>query len=179
MVKRQTDTLNYIKEALINLLAEKDFEAITVSDLTKKAGINRGTFYLHFQDKYDMIESFKNEHLDTFFQLLDAPEISTNTRELLIQTLTFLADNFAFFAAISKSQSLNFKQTLKDFIYKVLLTIDNYQEIVSHQYGGIPFGYALEVYLASIESIISYWIANDGQQSPEELTDIILKTVSL
>lgn len=43
----------------------------------------------------------------------------------------------------------------------------------------IPYPYALEVYLASIESIITYWINNGYQESPQDVTDIILKTVAL
>ncbi|VTS25385.1 TetR family transcriptional regulator [Streptococcus porcinus] len=179
MSKRQTETLNFLREALIALLAEKDFETISVSDLTKRAGINRGTFYLHFRDKYEMINYFKDEYFNKLFQVLDAPEIATNTRELLIETLTVLAKQFDFIAAISQSQSLHVKEILKDFIYKVLLTLEDHQKIVRQQYGGIPFEYALEVYLASIESIISYWIKTGGQQSAEELTDIILKTVGI
>lgn len=43
----------------------------------------------------------------------------------------------------------------------------------------IPYPYALEVYLANIESIIIYWINNGYQESPQDVTDIILKTVAL
>ncbi|VTS23212.1 TetR family transcriptional regulator [Streptococcus pseudoporcinus] len=68
MRKRQTDTLNYLREALIALLADKDFETISVADLTKKAGLNRGTFYLHFRDKYDMITTSKRNILISFFR---------------------------------------------------------------------------------------------------------------
>ena len=42
-------------------MEEKGFEAITVSDLTKKADINRGTFYLHYKDKYDLLEQSEEE----------------------------------------------------------------------------------------------------------------------
>ncbi|MFC3928780.1 TetR/AcrR family transcriptional regulator [Streptococcus caprae] len=50
---RQTETKTYIKEALTQLLKETDFERLTISQITKKAGINRGTFYLHYTDKYE------------------------------------------------------------------------------------------------------------------------------
>jgi hypothetical protein len=43
----------------------------------------------------------------------------------------------------------------------------------------IPYQYALEVYLSSIESIISLWVSNGGVESSEEVTDIILKVASL
>ena len=54
--KRQTSTKEDIKEALIQLLSEEKFENISVSKLCKRAGINRGTFYLHYIDKYDSLD---------------------------------------------------------------------------------------------------------------------------
>ena len=59
--KRKTTTKEDIKEALIQLLSEEKFENISISKLCKRAGINRGTFYLHYEDKYQMIDSFKSE----------------------------------------------------------------------------------------------------------------------
>lgn len=47
MKKRKTESKKRLQEALTQLLFEKDFENITISDLCQKAGINRGTFYLH------------------------------------------------------------------------------------------------------------------------------------
>ena len=59
--KRKTSTKEDIKEALIQLLSEERFDTISISKLCKRAGINRGTFYLHYQDKYQMVESLKKE----------------------------------------------------------------------------------------------------------------------
>ncbi len=55
MRKNQTDlrvlrTRKTIKEAFVELMEEKGFDAITVKDITTRAGINRGTFYAHYQD---------------------------------------------------------------------------------------------------------------------------------
>ena len=57
--KRKTSTKEDIKEALIQLLSEERFDTISISKLCKRAGINRGTFYLHYQDKYQMVDSLK------------------------------------------------------------------------------------------------------------------------
>ena len=48
-------TKESIQDALVELIEEKGFEAITVKDITTRAKINRGTFYSHYQDKYDLI----------------------------------------------------------------------------------------------------------------------------
>lgn len=53
---RVLQTKRMIRDALTLLMEEKGFEGITVRDLAEKAAINRGTFYLHYKDKYDLLE---------------------------------------------------------------------------------------------------------------------------
>ena len=48
-------TKRALSEAFSELLKEKPFEQITVTDITRKAGVNRQTFYYHFRDLYDLI----------------------------------------------------------------------------------------------------------------------------
>ena len=48
-----------LRNALSKLLLQQPFESITIRQLTETAGINRGTFYLHYVDKYDMFEQMK------------------------------------------------------------------------------------------------------------------------
>ncbi|WP_314590930.1 helix-turn-helix domain-containing protein [Paenibacillus terrigena] len=60
MVER---TRQLIKETLIRLIEEKGFSNVTVRDLTLHAKINRGTFYRHYLDKYDLLEQLENELL--------------------------------------------------------------------------------------------------------------------
>ena len=67
---------------------------------------------------------------------------------------------------------------IKDFVYEFLLTVPEFKETITAYYD-IPYQYALEVYLSSIESIISLWVANGGKESTEEITDTILKVAAL
>ena len=48
-------TKQLIKTAFFELLEESGFEAVTVKQLTERAGINRGTFYSHYVDKFDLM----------------------------------------------------------------------------------------------------------------------------
>ena len=48
---RITRTRKLIREALAALLAEKNFESITVQDIAERATVNRATFYAHFSDR--------------------------------------------------------------------------------------------------------------------------------
>lgn len=49
-------TRGLILQAFGSLLAEKDFESLSVQDITDRAQLNRGTFYLHFADKYALLD---------------------------------------------------------------------------------------------------------------------------
>lgn len=59
-------TLVLIRDALVSLMEEKGFEQITVRDLTGRAEINRATFYLHYQDKYDLLDKLLQRMLHEF-----------------------------------------------------------------------------------------------------------------
>ncbi|ANY69196.1 TetR family transcriptional regulator [Paenibacillus sp. BIHB 4019] len=58
---RMTQTRQSLINAFINLVNEKDFEKITIADLTKGAQVNRATFYAHFNDKYELLDYIVDE----------------------------------------------------------------------------------------------------------------------
>ena len=49
-------TRSLLEEAFKDVLREKGFQAVTVQDITERAGVNRATFYAHFQDKYGLLD---------------------------------------------------------------------------------------------------------------------------
>lgn len=53
---RMTQTKQSLINAFFELVSQKDFEKITVADITKGAKVNRATFYAHFSDKYELLE---------------------------------------------------------------------------------------------------------------------------
>ena len=53
--KRHTNTKNAIKSALTRLLRDQAWETLSISEISQAANINRGTFYLHYKDKEDMM----------------------------------------------------------------------------------------------------------------------------
>ena len=60
---RTTQTKIRIKNMLLQLIKHSSFEKVTVSQLCKEAGINRGTFYLHYCDLYAVLDELMEEAL--------------------------------------------------------------------------------------------------------------------
>jgi AcrR family transcriptional regulator len=88
-------TRGLILKAFEDILAEKNFEAISVQDVTDKASVNRATFYAHFQDKYALLdysisEMFKHE-IES--RTLNACHYShDNLRSLILAVCDFLSN---------------------------------------------------------------------------------------
>lgn len=54
-----------LREALIALIEEKGFDALTIGDLTERAMVSRAAFYRNYQDKYDLVEQIFEEAMST------------------------------------------------------------------------------------------------------------------
>ncbi len=58
-----------IKNAVTELMSEKSFDDITIQDIADRADVNRGTIYLHYTDKYDLLDKMIEEHIDNLREL--------------------------------------------------------------------------------------------------------------
>lgn len=75
-----------ICDALLELLGEKPLGKITVTDIAKRADVNRGTFYLHYDNISDVISELQNELIAQMDQFFDTRDISLNTANIMILT---------------------------------------------------------------------------------------------
>src|SRR5690242_657857 len=95
-------TRHLLLQAFSDLYSEKGFHTMTVQDVTLRAGVNRGTFYSHFEDKFALLESWLREQ---FQQRVASPVLSSgpwslSTFRLLIQ---LVVEWFAQFHQSSRS----------------------------------------------------------------------------
>ena len=75
------NTALLMNQAFIELLNKKDFEFITVKDICKKAGVNRSTFYLHYESINDLLEGA------WIISIKDLLNILTKTLRILLKKL--------------------------------------------------------------------------------------------
>ena len=63
-----------IRNALVSLMQEKPFEKITITDIVRRADINRGTFYAHFKDSREVLERIRSDALSEMKDLVKMME---------------------------------------------------------------------------------------------------------
>ena len=81
--RRVRKTKSAIKHAFIQLLKERGLENITVQDIADKADINRGTFYLHYEDKYLLLTDMEDECIDQISKFTQFSEIQGDNVEMI------------------------------------------------------------------------------------------------
>ena len=193
--QRNTRTEARIKAAFTTLVRTKGFDSMSVSDIARTAGINRGTFYMHYTDKFDLrVQLIENAVADLTRILLDntEPEARTATRdgraicnafqsESIVGALRYIRDDHAFFDAISRSGAdmglyERLKKTLKQLIVVQATQIDVEPQ---DSYNGIPADYAMEILVSAVSSIIWLWLRRGCRETPEEICAIIEKNKTM
>ncbi|WP_165212639.1 TetR/AcrR family transcriptional regulator [Streptococcus tangpeifui] len=169
---RQTQSVKHLKNALIDLLLEKDYFKISIGEIAKRANVSRGTFYQHFLDKDDLAYTIGEETLERFWNILSKGNLSK--REKIVETLEEIQLDFKHFKAISQASHMEFSQKVQELIRNIINnnpTLKN--KMKTHT--GISNDIIIQVFCASFETVISSWIKNDLREKPSEITDIIMK----
>jgi AcrR family transcriptional regulator len=114
-----------IRKAFVELLHEKGFERITVTDIVSRADINRGTFYAHFRDTVAVLDQIENELIAQMEKLIDEcneKDLIKNPMPVLGEMGRILQDNFEFYRLlISSSESGSFLRKLRAVFVKKMM----------------------------------------------------------
>ena len=174
-------------QALIALLEKKDFSYITVSEICKTAGVNRSTFYLHYETVGDLLEETTRYLLDDFIACFpmdveqisakyrdgDSKELNFVTEQYLHPYLRYIRDNRRVFATVlSNGSSFGFEgifQRLYEHIFNPILA--RFQYPTAHR------PYVMRFYLNGLNAVVTEWLKNGCEQSVEELTAIIQECI--
>ena len=119
---------NLIRTALLELLEEKDLEKITVTDIVKRADINRSTFYAHYPDVQGLVDEIIGEAVERTFSLMDAVDYRMffqNPMPLLLQIVAPMEENRDIYRLLIRSaqaipQMERMKQRLIEETLRVL-----------------------------------------------------------
>jgi AcrR family transcriptional regulator len=73
-----------IKNAVIELMSEKNFDDITIQEISDRANVSRGTIYLHYLDKYDLLDKLITEHIEELRDMVQINIICSESFKTLV-----------------------------------------------------------------------------------------------
>ena len=174
-------------EALITLLEKKAFEYITIKEICDTAGVNRSTFYLHYENTSDLLKETTRYILDKHFAYYSADtkgiterfancelkDLVYVTSEYLIPYLTFIQDNQRIF-----------KVSIKHF--NSLSMDDVYGRMFEHLFNPIlerfhvpenERSYIMKFYLTGVYAIVMEWLDKNCSDDMETVIQVITDCV--
>ncbi|MDO4775273.1 MAG: TetR/AcrR family transcriptional regulator [Aerococcaceae bacterium] len=172
--QRKTDTKQDIKRALTTLLQEKSFDAITVSDITRYAQINRGTFYLHYLDKFDLLEQLMADIYADIGQLLLINQSKEAYYAPLLQVFHIIKQDFDFIYALTMRRPDEVDKSMRQFLMKLIEQADELRTVLEH-HPVLPADYATEFFLSSSIGVILHWVKKGAKESPEQLAKMLIE----
>jgi AcrR family transcriptional regulator len=185
MDRRQARTKQLLYKALMELIEEKGTEGVTVTDVTTRADINRGTFYLHHQDVPDMLDQIKEEVFNQIQKVIVQLDIREVVKYvdldkpypifvLIFEELTRHADflKVMFGPKGDLSYAIRFRQFMASRIFD---KVNYFQPKVENFL--IPRDY-LVAYMSSANfGLVMYWFESGMTQSPYQMGQIMTQIV--
>lgn len=174
-------------EALIALLEKKEFSYITVKEICETAGVNRSTFYLHYETIGDLLSETMGYIMEKFqekfahIETLDAQKIQTEpveklilvTPEYLVPYLDFVKENKRIFrVVISQPAAIGTNKLFHGFYSQVFYPIMKRFELADYE-----IEYRLAFYLQGMFAVISKWVERDCDEDVAVLAELLTRFV--
>ena len=163
---------NVTKEALANALRDmmeiKPIDKITIKDIVEKCGVNRQTFYYHFDDVYDLLEWIFELDADKF---LPKTIVYDRWKEDVLIFFEYLINNKEFALNVYNSNSRLYM--LRFYKERLAVCVRDFAEIIVEKrnlnISKADFDFVIEFYANGVVGLISQWLDN-GMVLPKTIT---------
>ena len=169
MDRRVRKSQQAILEAFVGLLAEKDFEHITMNDIAERADVNRGTVYLHYADKFDLLDHCIDTHLTHLLEdCLPGGTMPHPTKAAMQRIFDYLEQHASFFTTLLVNKGI---PTFRNRLMAVM--VESLRAYFDTR--GIPPDMNKEVsaqFLASAAvGVLEWWITQSMPYSPTDMVE--------
>ena len=171
--RRVRKTRRQLRECLITLLKEKKVQDITVRELPDMADLNRGTFYLHYKDVFDLLEKTEAELQEDFNQLVckhDAVDLKQRPSVIFNEIYSLVYDNADLIEILlGENGDLNFVNRLKQLIREKCLK--DWMEVFRSG-NAAAFDAFFSFIVSGCIGLVQYWLQTGLKETPEQMAKL-------
>lgn len=177
---RAKKTRKYLRQAFIELLSLRDFQDITIKDITDKAELNRATFYGHFQDKYELLDetlgSMLEDTIDAWVHFDENAEEREVVRNLMMAICKWHEETSR---GINRRLNLSaaVEENAKRRLNSIILACMNSSHAGKVQDDKRTAEIKATLVSWSIYGIVLQWSKQADKESPEELVERSLSII--
>lgn len=169
---RTKRTLFLLNNAIISLLSEKSFDAISVLDICNRAMVHRATFYKYYNDKFHLVSTMINELMFNFIDKPQKEKTFANFKDFFINVIADALDYINENKKILKNVILKNKDTAVYFmiIQKAEVAtrklLNKYNSLINDS---LPDNVLSQFITAGFTSLLFWWLENDIKYSKEQM----------
>lgn len=164
-----TLTKKAIAQSLKTICKEKTFDKITVSDLTSNCGINRQTFYYHFQDKYELLSWIY--YNDAFLPIMEDLNFG-NWDQKLADLFVHMKEEQFFYVNTIKYSDTYFQEYLITLTKQIFIgAIDDLDE--EHLLSDEERELFAHFYAYGIYGTVARWVTEGMKTPPRQLANYL------
>ncbi len=162
-------TKKSIRDAFFELISEKGFDSVTVKDITDRALISRNTFYLHYEDKFDLLNKISNELMRKVYLRVSKDLLKVKNLDFTIDCTAMLLISIQ--RVIDEDREL-YRLLLTDpgtvvFADKIEKTIRTALDLIKGDIEGIS-DLSIEYIITGMKGVIRYWVTHDNMDVQTE-----------
>lgn len=167
------ETKRQLAQSLCQLMEHKPLEKITVREVTEQAGVNRQTFYYHFEDIYDAMKWVLQEEA---VKLLAAHEGALFWQEGLLQLARYVEEKRVFCLNVFNSLGRGHLQRflfadISHIIQEVIEDIANDETIIEKEKNYIDF--LTHFFTVALAALTESWVRDELDMTAEQFIDYI------
>lgn len=170
--KRYKVSSEKIETTFLTLLYNRKYEEITISEICEKSGINRSTFYAHYDDINDLIIKIESKFANSMSLIFEAGQ--RQTHEAFVEMFSFIKKNRYFYKAFLNIPYITFAET--NVKKNILSNIKDKKLTLRSE--DVEIFYRASFFGAGIKEICRIWLERDCKETPEEMAFLLLKEYS-
>ncbi|MGM9524771.1 MAG: TetR/AcrR family transcriptional regulator [Peptococcaceae bacterium] len=166
-------TKRLLKESLLHLMAEKSIQKISISELCKNAGINRVTFYHHYNTQYDLLHEMELEMANALHEALKKAHISEATplNKRIEVICTYLQDNSEVAKLLFQNNSAESNFAID--MFRAPHVWDTVYSNLASQYGEDGRELVLTFIMHGAYSMIRQWLLSGMELTPQQMGQLV------
>ena len=174
MDRRIQKTRQAIVKTFVELLNEKGFDKITINDIADRANINRGTFYLHYVDKFDLLDKCIETYVEPLRQHC-SNTTDTSTDAIALQSIfEYLEKNFTIYKLLLSNEGAGF---FRNRLYATIAQALTEVSALKPENNAFSDGVTIHFLTSGFIGVLEWWVNNSMTCNAQEITDQLMSLI--
>lgn len=171
MDRRIMKTRKAIMTSFVELLMEKDFEKITINEIAERADINRGTLYLHYIDKFDVMDQCVDAHITQLLTYCEGSAENRLSENAIKKVFEYLEQNYMIYKVLLKNEHVGF---FRNRLYETFSQMGMKVTHNRHDNSSVSDDVTNQFLTSGFIGIIEWWIECNMPCTVDEITKQVI-----